>query len=39
MLDEERVLRKHRLEKEHEAEEPVYPSCRLEDKPDPDKAA
>lgn len=34
MLDEERILRKHRLEKEHEAQGPVYPSCNLEDRPD-----
>lgn len=34
LLDEERVLRKHRLEKEHKAEEePIYPSCSLDERP------
>ncbi|PTX15273.1 hypothetical protein C8N40_108165 [Pontibacter mucosus] len=36
LLDEERILRKHRLEKEHKAEEPIYPSCPLDEKPTTD---
>ncbi|TPE44892.1 hypothetical protein [Pontibacter mangrovi] len=32
MMDEERILRKHRLEKEHR-HDPEYPSCNLDDRP------
>ncbi|AKD03077.1 hypothetical protein POKO110462_09810 [Pontibacter korlensis] len=32
LLDEERILRKHRLEKE-QAQGFVYPSCSLDDRP------
>lgn len=34
MMDEERIARKHRLEREHR-QEPVYPSCSLDERPVP----
>ncbi|WP_276497681.1 hypothetical protein [Pontibacter litorisediminis] len=34
MLDEERVLRKHRLEKEQAAQQEPYPSCSMDERPE-----
>ncbi|MCX2738407.1 hypothetical protein [Pontibacter anaerobius] len=35
MMDEERIARKHRLEKEHrQDQDQTYPSCSLDDRPE-----
>ena len=35
MMDDERIARKHRLEREHQQDlDQIYPSCRLDDRPE-----